>query len=219
MELSSMRLSSELPDPFDAAGAIRDFVDYLMPELKPHETAVYLFLLRRSYFESGSGTVRVGQRSMAPQYGRGKQSAAPSRNQVIKQLNVLEEKGCLVIGDTNRAGTLYKVNLPREIELVKAKLFAPEQSGDEDFFTDPTRRLEIYTRDGWRCGYCGEPVTQSNASLDHIVPQCAGGSHRKANLRTACLMCNSIKSGKTEAEAALPLLKSIRERQQRSSAR
>ncbi|MGH7236937.1 MAG: HNH endonuclease [Candidatus Saccharimonadales bacterium] len=60
--------------------------------------------------------------------------------------------------------------------------------------------------------YCGEKVTAENATLDHLVPQYKGGKHTKENLKTSCLMCNSIKSGKTYEEAAPLLLKSIQER-------
>jgi hypothetical protein len=181
---------------------ITEFVDYLMPELKPHETSVYIYLLTKSYLTTGFASVRVGQRSMAPQYGRGKQSSAPARNQLIKQLKSLEAKGCIRIGDTNREGTLYTV-------------FLPETPPDDDYFTILERRNEIYERDNWTCGYCGDKVSPENATLDHITPQSKGGTHAKVNLRTACLMCNSIKAGKTEEEAAPLLLKSIRDRKAR----
>lgn len=198
----------------DTAKIIRDFVDYLMPELKPHETSVYIFLLTKSHFTNGSPNVRVGQRSMAPQYGRGKNNSAPARNQLIKQLKTLEAKGCIQKGDTrHKDGTLYTVFLPMEIPLVKKKLIKLDPADIDDFYTDIEKRIEIYERDNWICGYCGDKVTKQNATLDHIIPQSQpSGTHAKSNLRTACLMCNSIKSGKTEEEAAMLLLNNIRER-------
>jgi hypothetical protein len=196
----------------DPKQVVLDLVDLVMPELKPHETAVYLFLLSKSHFLKGSPEVRVGQRSLAPQYGRGKLGAAPARNQLIKQLKQLAQKGCIRIGDTTREGTLYTVLLPREIPFVAKKLEAPVPAESDDYFTLPERRREIFERDGWSCGYCGDPVTPADATIDHVTPQHVGGTHAKANLRTACLMCNSIKSGKTEEEAAPALLKNIRER-------
>ena len=194
---------------------ITDFVDHLMPELKPHETSVYIYLLTKSYLSTGFASVRVGQRSMAPQYGRGKQNSAPARNQLIRQLKSLEAKGCIRIGDTTREGTLYTVFLPMEVALVKQKLRAIEPQPEDDYFTILERRNVIYERDNWTCGYCGDRVTPENATLDHITPKSKGGTHAKSNLRTACLMCNSIKSGMTEEEAAPLLLKSIRDRKAR----
>ncbi|MEK7463230.1 MAG: HNH endonuclease, partial [Patescibacteria group bacterium] len=55
-------------------------------------------------------------------------------------------------------------------------------------------------------------VTPENSTLDHLVPQSRDGKHTKENLKTSCLVCNSIKSGKTYEEAAPYLLKSIQER-------
>ena len=124
----------------------------------------------------------------------------------------LEEKGCLSIGDTNRDGTLYRIRLPLEIPLVSEKKKIEKISKPEDFYTDPEKRLQIFEEDRWTCHYCGEKVSSDNASLDHIIPVCLGGSNERENLKTACLMCNSIKSGKTYEQAAPYLLKSTRER-------
>jgi len=49
-----------------------------------------------------------------------------------------------------------------------------------------------------------------------LNPQSKGGKHTKDNLKTCCFVCNAIKSGKTYEEAAPFLLKSIRERKQKS---
>jgi HNH endonuclease len=201
---------------YDLKQVLTDFVDYLVPELKPHETAVYLFLLRKSYLGTGSSEVRVGQRTTAPQYGRGKNNSAPARNQLIKQLKSLEAKGCIRIGDTNREGTLYTVVLPQDIPLVAEKMNQPiEILADDDYFTDPEKRKIIFERDDWTCYYCGDKLTPENATLDHYHPQHLEGTHAKDNLRTSCLMCNSIKSGKTYEEAAPLLLRSIQERRVR----
>jgi 5-methylcytosine-specific restriction endonuclease McrA len=59
------------------------------------------------------------------------------------------------------------------------------------------RSVEIYDRDGWRCGICGKKIRQSltyphpmSVSLDHIVPLSHGGEHSRANTRAAHLKCN-----------------------------
>lgn len=58
----------------------------------------------------------------------------------------------------------------------------------------PVRRLAIYLRDGFLCQYCGVDLHSANrrdVTLDHLKPQCRGGSHETENLVTACLTCNS----------------------------
>jgi len=60
--------------------------------------------------------------------------------------------------------------------------------------------MEIFERDGWRCGLCGHKVNPQvkyphprSASLDHIVPLSKGGDHARANTQLACLVCNISK--------------------------
>lgn len=56
------------------------------------------------------------------------------------------------------------------------------------------RRVAIYLRDQFTCAYCGRNLHNAPArevTLDHLVPQCDGGSHHESNLVTACLSCNS----------------------------
>ena len=51
-------------------------------------------------------------------------------------------------------------------------------------------RHSVYRRDGWACVYCGSTEL---LSIDHVVPQAAGGSNHYSNLVTCCLPCNCSK--------------------------
>jgi hypothetical protein len=69
-------------------------------------------------------------------------------------------------------------------------------NGPCESFTD----LEIYERDGWRCGLCGATVDRTivypnpmSASLDHRMPIARGGGHTRDNVQLAHLGCNSRK--------------------------
>jgi Fe2+ or Zn2+ uptake regulation protein len=192
-----------------------DIVDLLMPELTPYETSLYLLLYRLSYLENGDANVRIGKRTVAERLKSSRAGAKISFAQVTDVLRILEEKGCVMVGDTNREGTLYTVVQPRDIPFVKEKLATTIPSEDDDYFNNAAKRAELFERDKWICQYCGEKVTKENATLDHYIPQSKQGGHSKDNLRTSCLLCNSIKSGKTYEEAAPLLLKSIQERRQR----
>jgi hypothetical protein len=196
---------------------IEQFVDYLVPELTPYESSIYLYLLRNSFLKDRTVEVRVGKRTIAAGYGKGARGESTNYAHVTKILQRLEQKGCIKVGDTNRLGTRYTIILPKEIPSIAEKLArALPQKSENDYFTNVNKRLEIFKRDKWFCQYCGEKVDQQNATLDHFIPQSKGGDNSKDNLKTCCLVCNGIKSGKTYEEAAPSLLKSIQERRARS---
>ena len=195
---------------------LTNFADYLMPELTPYESAMYLLLLRKTLLQDGNRSVRVGKRTLAIQIGRGSKGAKTSYQHITKQLEGLEKLGCVVIGDTAREGTLYTVRLPQEVPSIAEKIARPiVELKDEDYFTDADKRKIIFERDDWTCYYCGDKLTEENATLDHYHPQHLGGTHSKDNLRTSCLMCNSIKSGKSYDEAAPLILRNMQERRRR----
>lgn len=67
--------------------------------------------------------------------------------------------------------------------------------------------LEIYERDGWRCGLCYERVDPQLAwphpqspSLDHIIPLARGGNHVRTNVQLAHLTCNLSKGARGGGE-------------------
>lgn len=67
-------------------------------------------------------------------------------------------------------------------------------------WVEDVNRSDLYERDGWICGICGDPVDQHAdpqtdwaPSLDHVVPLSQGGDHSYANSRTAHRWCNSVR--------------------------
>lgn len=105
----------------DVSTIIEQFVDYLLPELTPYETSVYFYLLCKSFVKSGVTEIRVGKRTIAAGYGKGSRGQKTNYAHISNILGKLEEKRCIKIGDTNREGTLYYVNLPEDIPLVAKK--------------------------------------------------------------------------------------------------
>ncbi len=64
-------------------------------------------------------------------------------------------------------------------------------------------RKEVFSRDGWRCVYCGRETR--DLTLDHVIPRHRGGPHTWENLVSACKACNHRKAGRTPAEARMSL--------------
>jgi len=70
----------------------------------------------------------------------------------------------------------------------------------ENGFVEPVSRTEIFKRDGWRCHICGRKVNPKlksphpmSATIDHIIPLAAGGTHEPKNVALAHMICNSRK--------------------------
>ena len=59
---------------------------------------------------------------------------------------------------------------------------------------------DVFERDGWVCGICGDPVDPAlrwpdrmSVSLDHVVPLEMGGDHVPENARCSHLGCNTAR--------------------------
>lgn len=189
---------------------IEDLVDLVLPTLAPYEFTLYLLLLRRSRF-IGEPSTRIGKRSISAALGKGTRASGGNYHHISNKLTALEVGGFIETGDTDRTGTEYAVRLPREVPSIRERLEVEAESHgpEEAHFTDPALRRSLFERDEWRCRYCGDHVSDTTSTLDHIVPQHAGGTNTPENLATACLMCNSIKSGRTYEEAAPILLERV----------
>lgn len=75
--------------------------------------------------------------------------------------------------------------------------------GSRRFKVERVTRLSIYEADNWTCWLCDKPVDRAAGpnedfapSLDHVIPRSRGGSHQRANLRTAHRLCNALRQDK-----------------------
>ncbi len=71
---------------------------------------------------------------------------------------------------------------------------------------------EIFKRDHWRCQLCHGPLHRRQktphpkaATLDHVVPLSAGGSHVRANVQAAHFACNVRKGAAVSCGSQLRL--------------
>jgi len=68
-------------------------------------------------------------------------------------------------------------------------------------------RMNVFTRDKFRCQYCGvkKPVRQLN--YDHVIPRVQGGKTVWENIVTSCYACNDRKGSRTPEQAGMKLLR------------
>ena len=68
-------------------------------------------------------------------------------------------------------------------------------------------RQNIYTRDKYRCQYCGEKFGSEELTYDHVIPKSRGGLTEWKNIVTCCVECNRRKGGLTPKEASMRLIR------------
>ena len=68
-------------------------------------------------------------------------------------------------------------------------------------------RINVYTRDGFHCQYCGEKKGMRDLNYDHVVPRVRGGKTVWENIVTSCYACNDRKGSRTPEEAGMTLRK------------
>lgn len=68
-------------------------------------------------------------------------------------------------------------------------------------------RMNVFTRDGFACQYCGAKKVMKDLNYDHVVPRIQGGKTVWENIVTACYPCNDRKAGRTPEQAKMKLLR------------
>lgn len=68
-------------------------------------------------------------------------------------------------------------------------------------------RINVATRDGFRCQYCGDRRPMDQLTYDHVVPKSKGGRTTWENIVMACYGCNEKKGDRTPAQAGMRLRK------------
>jgi len=180
---------------------IRDFQDYLAPQLDTYEQAVYLYLFRHTRFlglEEAVIGFKSARRRMA--CGIGEKGKPMSENTAYEKLRSLEEKGCVVILDSTREGRKIRLNLPSEIPGVVTQEEPPATPDLEmqDFFNVEENRARILMREEHRCFYCLRQLNGENYVIEHVVSRPAGDNTYR-NVVAACRQCNNRK-GSSEVE-------------------
>ena len=77
-------------------------------------------------------------------------------------------------------------------------------------------RRNLFARDKQSCQYCGQQLTLSQMSLDHVVPRSQGGHTNWENIVCCCVKCNTAKGGRTPGQARMQLQRQPRKPVQQS---
>jgi hypothetical protein len=187
---------------FDAAQALREIEDRLVPQLRlsPTERAVYYYLLRHTWVE-GRRRVLLSIRQLSA-------GTRLSYTSVRVYLWQLAEKGALRVVERSARGHVVEVLLPGAIRecrvLDEGPATPPADAESADFFGDGRLRPAIHRREKGRCFYCRRKVEGLRRVLDHVVPRRPGqrrkGENSYRNVVLCCGACNLKKSNRPAAE-------------------
>ena len=80
----------------------------------------------------------------------------------------------------------------------------------EDKYQIVFSRKNLFTRDNYKCQYCGNSFPYGSLTYDHVVPKSRFNDIKSAtnwhNIVTACSKCNRKKGNKTPKEANMKLI-------------
>jgi Fe2+ or Zn2+ uptake regulation protein len=191
----------------DCEEFLQQFEDDLAPKLDTYEQAIYLYIFRHSRLIDKEEVVigfKSARRRMA--CGVEEHGKPMSDSTAYLKLQSLEEKGCIKVLRSERAGQRMKLFLPKEIpDLVQSAHEAPLIDLENlDFFDDVENRKLIIERDGNRCFYCLRDIDQHNHVIEHVVSRPEGNNSYR-NVVAACRQCNNRKD-KSAAEDFLRTL-------------
>jgi hypothetical protein len=178
---------------------LQQFQDYLAPKLDTYEQAIYLYIFRHSRFV-GQNEAVIGFKSARARMacGIGQAGTSMSEGTVYEKIASLQKKGCITVIQTEHKGRRIHLHLPKEIDgVIPAKLAEPAIVDLEnvDFFDDPTNRLAILKREGYRCFYTLKRIDENSFVVDHVVSRPTGNNgyrnvvaaSREANNRKGAL--------------------------------
>jgi hypothetical protein len=118
-------------------------------------------------------------------------------------------------------GSLFTSRLPDQIYCDKTCGPLPVQYAQrlrhQAQQASPTlRRSEVFERDNWLCHICGKAIEKQpigrmeGASIDHVIPIAAGGTHTLENVKASHLRCNIEKSDTVLSEDEFDYIRELR---------
>jgi len=111
---------------------------------------------------------------------------------LLGKVEVLEEYGREI------RAVSFSIKLPSVVRLLK--LIKKPKSAVR------FSRQNIYSRDKYRCQYCGRKFPSEDLTYDHVLPKSRGGKTEWNNIVTSCMPCNRQKGGRTPSEACMSLV-------------
>lgn len=120
------------------------------------------------------------------------QRICPSDSSYNKRLGICAECAQLVVAAHYLS---HSGNIPDELRSPAVEAFFGRAAkrlirGYQKAKISQKLRWAVFRRDGYRCAFCG---SDDDLTVDHVIPEVAGGTAVLGNLQTLCRPCNSKK--------------------------
>lgn len=125
--------------------------------------------------------------------------------QAICLVDILVDGRCVVVGKADTLESYEATVSSPSITIRIPAVVRLRRDVDRRKGTIKFSRTNVYSRDGWKCLYCGRKDDGRKLTYDHVLPRSRGGATNFGNVATACKACNSKKANKTPTEAGMRL--------------
>ncbi len=176
---------------------LKEYMDFIVPKLGTIEQSIYLYIIRHTVLENKENTlVSISSSAKSNAFGLGSTGGTMGISPTRDKVYALQEKGFIKIIDSTPAGLRLEAILPSQMPYIKdiGEDKRKETPLEEiDFYTNQNLREALRKREGNRCFYSLQKITDENFTIDHVISR-PEGKNTYNNLVATTKTMNNKKS-------------------------
>ena len=157
---------------------LKEYIDFVVPKLETIEQAIYLYVVRHTVFEDKDNVlVSVSSAAKSNIFGLSGRGGTMGISATRNKVYTLQEKGFIEIIDSTPTGLRLKAILPSQNASILAEEEAKEKAvplEELDFYVVPELRQALRDREGNKCFYSFQKITDENFTIDHVISRPEG---------------------------------------------
>lgn len=162
----------------DTEQFLKEYIDFVVPKLETIEQAIYLYVVRHTVLEDKDNVlVNISNAAKSNIFGLSGRGGTMSISATRNKVYTLQEKGFIEVIDSTGRGLRLKTILPSQNATLIAKEETKEQAApleELDFYVVPELRQALRDREGNRCFYSFQKITDENFTIDHVISRPEG---------------------------------------------
>ncbi len=175
----------------------KEYIDYVIPKMETIEQSIYLYVVRHTLLENKENVlVSISSSAKSNAFGLSGRGGTMGISSTRDKVYTLQEKGFLKVVDSTPTGLRLMPVLPSEMPYIKEieeNVAAKIPLEELDFYTEANLRNSLREREGNRCFYSLQKITDENFTVDHVVSR-PEGKNTYNNLVATTKAMNNRKS-------------------------